>query len=312
MKICVYLSYVGLGTNLLHLSYCHEISKKYGPISIITLCKNLKFALEDDPKIKEVIVLENKYKKLVDIFYLSTNLKKYKFDKIFIYYPSLRIYLAAKFAGIKNIYHYSFFNKKNLHLIDAAKEFTCKSLKIKDCQTKANFFLSENKKQKATKYFNAQNYNIVIGAGSSGPTTKWGTNNFSNLINKLNKTGNYFFFILCGLNEENIYKEILERIEKKNCIDLSQKNISEVIPFLCLCDMYVGNDSFGSHITSQSDKHSLVILLDSPRAYTDYTKFHHRIIPDNMDLNDITHGSLINPNSISVDKVYNQIIKYKN
>ncbi len=111
---------------------------------------------------------------------------------------------------------------------------------------------------------------------------------------------------------KKIFIKKYQREQKKNCIDLSQKNISEVTPFLCLCDMYVGNDSFASHVTSQSDKHSLVILLDSPRAYTDYTKFHHRIIPDNMDLNDITHGSLINPNSISVDKVYNQIIKYKN
>ena len=68
MKICVYLSYVGLGTNLLHLSYCHQIAKKYGPVSIITICKNLELALEDDPLIKEVIYLEKYYKKLFLLF----------------------------------------------------------------------------------------------------------------------------------------------------------------------------------------------------------------------------------------------------
>ena len=52
MRIGIYLSYVGLGANLLHLSYCHQIAKKYGPVSIITLCKNLEETLEDDPLIE--------------------------------------------------------------------------------------------------------------------------------------------------------------------------------------------------------------------------------------------------------------------
>ena len=46
MRTGIYLSYVGLGANLLHLSYCHQIAKKNGPVTIITLCKNLKEALE--------------------------------------------------------------------------------------------------------------------------------------------------------------------------------------------------------------------------------------------------------------------------
>ena len=45
MKTGIYLSYVGLGANLLHLSYCHEKEKKYGPVTIITLCKNLEETL---------------------------------------------------------------------------------------------------------------------------------------------------------------------------------------------------------------------------------------------------------------------------
>jgi len=54
MKVCVYLSYIGLGANLLHLSYVHQLSEKFGPITVFTLCNNLSDALEDDPKIKEV------------------------------------------------------------------------------------------------------------------------------------------------------------------------------------------------------------------------------------------------------------------
>ena len=63
MKTGILLSYKGLGSNLLHLSYCHEIAKKYGPVTIITLCKNLEQALSDDPLIKEIIFLDTKCSK---------------------------------------------------------------------------------------------------------------------------------------------------------------------------------------------------------------------------------------------------------
>ena len=48
MKVGVFLNYIGLGANLLHLSYCHEIAKIHGPITLISLAKNLDQALEDD------------------------------------------------------------------------------------------------------------------------------------------------------------------------------------------------------------------------------------------------------------------------
>ena len=38
MNTAIYLNYVGLGSNLLHLAYCHQIADKYGPVTVITLC----------------------------------------------------------------------------------------------------------------------------------------------------------------------------------------------------------------------------------------------------------------------------------
>ena len=75
--------------------------------------------------------------------------------------------------------------------------------------------------------------------------------------------------------------------------------------------MYVGNDSFGSHVTSQSGIKSLVILLDTPKAYTDYSKNYLRIVPDNIKIEDISHGSNLSPENISVEKVYKEIIDNK-
>jgi len=131
MKTGIYLSYSGLGANLIHLAYCHQVAKKYGPVTIITLNKNLKDALADDPLIEKVFYLDKFNKKFFDIFKLSKVLKKFNFDNLLIYYPSLRIYLAAKIAGIKNVFSYKFYRKKNLHLIKTAKSFSSESSCIK-------------------------------------------------------------------------------------------------------------------------------------------------------------------------------------
>ena len=194
MKTGIYLSYIGLGANLLHLSYCHQIAKKYGPVTIITLCKNLKEALADDPLIEEVYYLDKYHKKLLDIFNLSKILKQFHFQNLLIYYPSLRLHFAAKIAGIDNIWSYKSNNKKNLHLVKSAKELTENFLNIDNCLTETNFFIDKDRIKKVQEELNNNSYKIVIGAGSSGPTTRWGSNNYANLINKLNELDDYFFF----------------------------------------------------------------------------------------------------------------------
>ena len=308
MKTCVYLSYKGLGANLLHLTYCHEIAKKFGPITIITLCKNLEETLNDDPMIEKVIFINNYHKRFIDILKLRKFLNSFNFNQIFIFYPSLRIYLAAVFSNIKKVYSYSFFKKKNLHLVEVAKKFTEKALGINDCPTETNFFIKKNKIEKINKNFDNKKFKIIIGAGSSGPSTRWVTKNFYNLINKLNNTGDYYFFILCGPDDKVLSDEITANIIKNNYLSLYNKKIEEVIPYLCSSDMYVGNDSFGSHVTSQSGIKSLVILLDTPKAYTDYSKNYQRIVPDGIEIENVTHGSNLKAENISVEKVYQAII----
>ena len=196
-------------------------------------------------------------------------------------------------------------------MIEAAKTLTERSLKIKDCPTETSFFIKKDKVDNLNKNFDNKKYKIVIGAGSSGPTTKWGVDNFSGLINKLNDTGNYLFFILCGPNDKILSDEMINKVKKDNCFSLYDKNIEEVLPYLCSANMYVGNDSFGSHITSQSGIKSLVILLDSPKAYTDYSKNYRRIIQDGIKIEDVSHGSSLKPDNVSIEKVYQEIIKNK-
>ena len=312
MKIGVFLNFIGLGSNLLHLSYCHQIAKKYGPVTIITQCEKLKEALNDDPLINDIIIFEKKKKTVFHIFYLSKVLKRLNLDKLFIYYPGKRIYLAAKISGIGDIYYYKNIKKKNLHLVDAAKNFTLKNLNLNSCPTETKFFVSNKSREIGKNFIHKDKFNIVLGVGSSGPTTKWGVANYSNLINKLNLENNFYFYLLCGKNESNISNEIMDKIIKKNCLSLHNMTIKQIIPILTSCNMYVGNDSFGSHITSQSGIKSIVILLDSPKAYTDYSKNFYRIIPRGFDIDKISHGSNADPNLVLVEDVIKNINRLKN
>ena len=306
MKTGIFLSYKGLGANLLHLSYCHEISKKFGPITLITLNPKLKEVLNNDPNIEEIIYLDNFYKKFFDIYSLSKFLKNLKLDNLFIFYPSLRYFLSAKMAGIKRIFTYPFFNKKNLHLVKAAKEFTEKCLNLNDCPTETKIYVDKNKNGNSK---NNDKKKIILGIGSSGPTTKWGYKNYTKLIKKLNELKNFHFYLLCGPDENNDAKEIINEIGS-NCESLSQKSILEIKDYIHQSDIYVGNDSFGHHISCQMGKPSFVILLDTPRAYSDYSVNQNRILPPNINLDEITHDSKLDPNSITVEMILDKIKKF--
>ena len=307
MKTAVLLSYTGLGSNLLHLSYCHQIAKKFGPITIITLCENLDQALSKDPNVKEVVYLNKYYKKFTDIFNLSHFLKDLKIDNIFIFYPSIRFYIASKIAKIKNVKSYPLLNKKNLHLVNVAKRFTEKILNIRNCPTETQIFIDKADKIIASKKIKNNKKNIILGIGSSGPTTRWGAKNYINLIKKLEDKNNFFFFLLCGPNEKDIADAILKEINKDCCTSLDNKKISEIIPIISLADMYVGNDSFGQHVAAQCNVPSIIIMLDTPKAYSDYSVNQFRILPEGVNENDISHDSNFSPDTIKVEKVYEKI-----
>ena len=68
---------------------------------------------------------------IIGSYKLVKDLKKYNFDKIFIFNSSFRFNLIARAAGIKDIHQYPLFQKKNQHIIDAAKNFIKKELNIR-------------------------------------------------------------------------------------------------------------------------------------------------------------------------------------
>jgi len=307
MKTAIFLSYKGLGSNLLHLSYCHQISKKFGPLKLITLNNKINQILKFDHHFDEVIYLDSYYKKTADIFKLAGFFKKLKLDQLFIFYPSARYFLASKIAGIKKIHHYPLFRKNKLHLVEAAKKFTERAINISQCPTETKILVD---KQNLGINKNNNFKSIILGIGSSGPTTKWGYEKYISLINHLNERYNLNFYLLCGSNETDGANKIINSVNKKNVTSLSNKNIEEVLHYINICDLYIGNDSFGHHISSQLGKPSFILLLDTPRAYSDYSKNQIQIIPKGYDINKISHDVKVNPNLITLEMIIKNIKKF--
>ena len=188
------------------------------------------------------------------------------------------------------------------------KKFTEQNLKIENCSTETNLYIDKQKQKEVINRINQNKKNIILGVGSSGPTTRWGSKNFIGLIQKLDKEYDCFFFLLCGPNEKEIAQEIIEEIGMEKCSSLSNETISNIIPLISVCDIYIGNDSFGHHVASQCGIPSLIIMLDTPRAYSDYSINQHRIMPSEVNIDNITHDSRIDPNMIKVDQVYEKIL----
>ena len=72
--------------------------------------------LERDNKINQ------KHDGFVGFFKLASDLKKYNFDKVFIFNSSLRYNLISRYAGIKQIFQYPLFEKQNQHITESAKK----------------------------------------------------------------------------------------------------------------------------------------------------------------------------------------------
>ena len=183
MKILAVQNRMGIGDMIIFLPFIEAISKKFNsPISILVK-ENSKAiqVLKNSKYIDRVIILDRdnknkngKHDGLLGFINLVKDLKKYNFDKIFIFNSSLRFNLIAKLSKIKNIYQYPLFQKKNQHIIETASKFINDSINI-DVKENPKINISIENKQKAKLDFNIDDsqINILLGIGGSGSTRRF-------------------------------------------------------------------------------------------------------------------------------------------
>jgi|TARA_B110000285_G_scaffold225432_1_gene283680 heptosyltransferase-2 len=312
MRILAIQNRMGIGDMVIFLPFIEAISKKFGvPVSILVK-KNSKATqfLNINTSIDQIIILDrgNKVKNgrhdgIIGFYNLTNDLKKYNFDKIFIFNSSLRFNLIARAARIKKIYQYPLFKKKNQHIIDAAKNFIKKELNL-EVESDPKILVGDQlvKNSKSNYNINNEEKNILLGIGGSGPTKRVPSKIFIDFMNLVTQKYKCKFFLATGKNieEQKILHEILNTEYKNKCYALDNLSLNEILPVIKNCDISICNDSSFSHLSSGLGIKTIVLMTDTPLLYGSYSPRMYPIIPDGEST--VTHNTLgknkINPNRI--------------
>tara|TARA_B100000767_G_scaffold261622_1_gene273423 strand:- start:232 stop:1197 length:966 start_codon:yes stop_codon:yes gene_type:complete len=312
MKILVIQNKMGIGDMVIYLPFIEAISKKFNtPVSILVKeSSKAEKILKDNNIINKIIILErgNKQKKgkhdgLIGSYNLVRNLRQYNFDKVFIFNSSFRYNLIVRIAGIKDIYQYPLLQKKNQHIIKAAKNLLKKNLNLNIESNPEISISNQSVKEAKIKYqINEDEKNILLGIGGSGPTKRIPAIIFIKLMFLLAKKYKCKFFLATGKNsqEQEILEEILSTEFKNKCYRLDNLSLDEILPIIKNCNASICNDSSFSHLSAGLGIKTITLMADTPLLYGNYSSKMYPIIPDGE--NTVKHNTLgkdkINPNEI--------------
>jgi len=299
MKILAIQNRMGIGDMVIFLPFIESISENFNsPVTLLVKesSKANEF-LNNNRKIKKIIDLKRSNKNngyhdgISGFLRLARELKKYSFDKVFIFNSSLRYNLICKLAGIKEIYQYPLFEKEKQNIIEAAKSLLLKKLNI-NVESNPKIFLENNLIQKAKSKFNIEDdkLNILLGIGGSGPSKRIPANKFIEFIKLVLNEYDCKFFLATGQeeDEQKILKEIISSCNE-NCISLDKLSISEILPVIKNCRLSVCNDSSFSHFSASLGLPTIVLMCDTPLLYGNYSPQMFPILPEGYKT--VSHGT---------------------
>jgi len=316
MRILTVQNRMGIGDMVIFLPFIQAISKKFEvPVSLLVKenSKAIQF-LKNNSAIDEIIILDRGSKirggthdGIVGSYNLIKHIKKFNFDKVFIFNSSLRYNLIVRGAGIKDIHQYPLFQKKNQHIINAAKIFLKKELGLQvesDPKILINDQLIMDAKSKYK--IDSKEINILLGIGGSGPTKRIPAKIFIDFMKLATQKYNCKFFLATGKNieEQKILLEILNTCYKDKCYALDNLSLNEILPIIKNCNISICNDSSFSHLSSGLGVKTIVLMSDTPLLYGSYSPRMYPIIPDGENI--VTHNTL-GKNKINPNKIFEQL-----
>ena len=317
MKVLVIQQRPGIGDLVIFLAFIKKIASKFNsPVSILVKANSKAGEiLKNDKDIDQIIYLDRNANKKgshdgLGFFRLAFEIRKHRFDKVFIFNSSLRYYLLAKFAGIKEIHQYPLGRKKD-NVINSAKELTEKVLG-KEISTQPIIDVDQNQVDIAKAQYNisTEHKNIVLGISASGEDKRWFINGFISTCEKLNKLKPCKFYLAAGKNDKHLIDKVINSPIGKNCISFENLTIGETLPIIKNCDAYCGNDTGFLHLSCALGLKCIAIFFSSPvLSYGTYSKNITCVIPEGETLESTVHDLPMGRERISVEAVYNEAIK---
>ena len=311
MKILAVQNRMGIGDTVIFLPYIKALYKKFNsPISLLVK-ENSKADqyLHQTTYIDKIILLDkniknkNRESEFLGSINLVRNLRKYNFDKIFIFNSSLRFYLIAKFSGIPEIYQYPLFKKYKQHITDTPRKFIKHQLNL-DVNEDPEIHIEKDIAPNLIEKFqiNKKENNILLGIGGSGPTKRIPPKIYLSVIDKISSAMKCKFFLATGKNndEQIILSEILDSKFKNLCVSLDNFSIKETLPIIKNCNLAICNDTSFGHLSAALGVKTITLMADTPLIYGNYSSKMFPIIPDGEIT--VSHNTLgkekINPQKI--------------
>ena len=200
-------------------------------------------------------------------------INNYNFDKCFVFHPSLRYLIIAKFSKIKEIWGlglkfqnfllnknrklYNNFFSKTVENDNEALEFVKKITNLNDIKFKPLYSL---------EYKLRDTVGIIIAA--SGHEKRWSILNYIEVINFLIQKDYKKFLIISGVDQFNEEDSIKNYFGSKiEIFYTSNKKIKDVVPILKKCKFCIGNDTGFSHLSVNLDIPTLIIHGDCPPQF---------------------------------------------
>ena len=314
MKILAVQNKMGIGDTIIFLPFIKALSKKFNtPISLLVK-KNSKADqyLHHTDYIDKILFLDEERKEddnsnfFLENLKLIKNIKKYNFEKIFIFNSSLRYNLIARFSRINEIYQYPLFKKTNQHITNTPKKFLKDQLNL-DVNDDPIIEIDNTLVLNSAKKFqiNKNETNILLGIGGSGPTKRIPAGIFLNVIEKILNKKKCKFFLATGKNSEEqiILNEILQSQFGKLCIPLDYLSIKDTLPIIKNCDLSICNDSSFSHLSAALKIKTITLMADTPLIYGNYSSKMYPIIPNGEET--VTHNTL-GKDKIDPQKIFNK------
>ena len=172
--------------------------------------------------------------------------------------------------------------------------------------------ISGDKINKAKQRLSNDFKHICLGISASGPTKRWDIKNFIKLCININARTPSKFYLAAGNNDKDLIDQFLNSELSNNCISFKDLKISETLPIIKNCNLYIGNDTGWLHISSALGLKCLALFMDSPvQAYGKYSKNIEVIVPEGETEETTTHDTL-GADKISFEKVFNNSIKLLN
>tara|TARA_B100000035_G_scaffold11312_1_gene9544 strand:- start:697 stop:1659 length:963 start_codon:yes stop_codon:yes gene_type:complete len=320
MKILAIQNRMGIGDTVIFLPYIKALSKKFNsPISLLvkSSSKANQYLFETN-YIDEILILErdgknnNRHSGFSGSFKLIKDLKKYNYDKIFIFNSSLRFNLIARFLNIPEIYQYPLFRKNEQHITNTPKKFLKDKL---DLEINEDPIIQINDKSviETSKKLGIKDneLNVLLGIGGSGPTKRIPSKTFLEFIEKILKIKKCNFFLATGKNDEEqiILNEMLNSKFKKFCTPLDKFTIKEILPIIKSCNLSICNDSSFSHLSAALGVKTITLMADTPLIYGSYSSKMYPIIPDGEET--VGHNTL-GKDKINPQKIFNKFIEILN